>query len=205
MIDTTTDSASNPNESSPYSNQLMVMVVICLSIIIVFLCICMGLGYAWVNKRHIKNNLNKGDVNFVDLHLEKKRAGSVAQNVNNDKVQSRKSKANIIGTLTPTSQSTAGSMKDVDIITNDDSEGNVLENNINYNTDESNHGEADESSDSIEIVGDTTDGDMYTKPDETEVVTKGAPQEAENVNINDNALQLQVLESPQIEGQTSNQ
>ena len=179
----------------------MVIAVICLSIITVFLCICMSLGYAWSNKRHPRNKTKNGDANFVDLHLAKKKSKSTVQNVdNNDKIESGQYKINRIGSLTPTSQSTPGGVKDVDIITNDDSDGSVLEKNINYNTDEfeSNHGEAEECSDSIELVGDTSNGDMYAIADETEVVTKGAPQEVEN--INENVLELQVSEPPQIEG-----
>ena len=190
----------NSNDSSQYSNQLLVMVVICLSIIIVFLCICMGLGYAWTNKRHPRNKTTNGDANFVDLHFKKKRSKSVAQDADIHKKHVKQYNIHRIGSLTPTSDGTTGGMKDVDIIRNDGSDDSVSEKNIAYNTDESNHGEADECSDSNDLLDDTSNDDMYAKPDETEVVTKGAPQEAENVNINDNALQLQVLEPLQIEG-----
>ena len=183
----------NSNESLRKSNQVLVMVVICLSIIIVFLCFCICLGYAWVNKRHPKKDLNNGGVNFVDLHLEKIKSNSAVQNVNNDKTQARKYKTNNIVDL---SQPTAGGIKDIG------SDGSVLEKNINviYNTDESNHGEANECSDSNELTGDTSNEDMYAKSDKTEVVTKTVTQEAENSN--ENVSQLQISEPQQIEGQS---
>ena len=162
------------------------MVIICLSIIIVLLCIFLGLGYAWVNKRHPKNDLNNGGANFVDLHLEKKNSKPQAQNVDDGKIPARKYKTNNIVDL---SQPTAEGVKD------NDSDVHVI-----YKNDESNK-EPDECSGSNELTGDASNEDLYPKSDEIEVDTKRATQEAEN--INENVSKLQTLEPSQIEGQSN--